>query len=271
VAFPDPDVDRQIGIGQVAACMTAILAFLRTYWQSFAAATFAGLFLAAVGAFGTGEQPLLTRIVYWVPMIVVGTAAGFFVALRTMRRPKIGENPWLVWAIVTALVAFPGTLLVWGYTALMLGASPRSLPILFLDVVIVTGAAAALMMLINRPGPATRAAAPTPSGTPAPIRFLDRLPAKLKGAALYAVEAEDHYLRLRTSKGSDLILMRMADALAELDGIEGAQVHRSWWVAKDAIAQVKRADRRVTLVLKDGAEAPVSRPNIAALRESGWF
>ena len=26
----------------------------------------------------------------------------------------------------------------------------------------------------------------------------------------------------------------------ELDGIEGAQTHRSWWVAKDAIADVKR-------------------------------
>jgi hypothetical protein len=251
--------------------MTAVLAFLRTYWQSFAAAAAAGVFLAIVGAFGTGERPLVTRLAYWVPMIVVGTAVGFFVALRTMRRPKIGENQLLVWAIVTVLVALPGTLLVWGYTMLILGGSPRSLPILALDVAIVTGAAAALMMLINRPGPATRAAPPTPSGTPAPVRFLDRLPAKLKGAALYAVEAEDHYLRLRTSKGSDLILMRIADAIAELDGIEGAQVHRSWWVAKDAVAEVKRSDRRVTLVLKDGAEAPVSRPNISALRESGWI
>ena len=251
--------------------MTATLAFLRTYWHSFAAAAAAGVFLAIVGAFGTGAQPLLTRLIYWVPMIMIGTAVGFFVALRTMRRPKIGENQLLVWAIVTALVALPGTLLVWGYTALILGGSPRSLPTLFLDVAIVTGAAAALMMLINRPGPATRAAPPTPSGAPAPVRFLDRLPPKLKGATLYAVEAEDHYLRLRTSKGSDLILMRMADAIAELDGIEGAQVHRSWWVAKDAVAEVKRADRRVTLVLKDGAEAPVSRPNVSALRESGWI
>jgi len=251
--------------------MTPAVTFLRTYWHSFAAAAAAGLFLAAVGAFGTGERPLLTRIVYWVPMILVGTAAGFFVALRTMRRPKIGENQLLIWAIVTALVALPGTALVWGYTILILGGSPRSLPILALDVAIVTGAAAALMMLINRPGPATSAAPPTRSGTPAPVRFLERLPPKLKGATLYAVEAEDHYLRLRTSKGSDLILMRIADALLELDGIEGAQVHRSWWIARDAVAEVKRADRRVTLVLKDGAEVPVSRPNISALRDSGWI
>ena len=250
--------------------MIAALTFFRTYWQSFAAAAAAGVFLAIVGAFGTGERPLLMRLIYWVPLILAGTAAGFAIALRMMRRPKIGENQVLLWTIVTAAVSVPGTVLVWAYTRLIFG-TWSSLPILFLDVAIVTGAAAALMMLINRPGPATRAAPPKPSGAPAPVRFLDRLPAKLKGATLYAVEAEDHYLRLRTSKGSDLILMRMADANVELDCIEGAQVHRSWWVAKDAVAEVKRADRRVTLILKDGAEAPVSRPNISALRDSGWI
>lgn len=257
--------------GKLANMTASALAFLRTHWHTFAAAFAAGAFLAAVGAFGTGQAPLLTRFVYWVPMLLAGTLAGTLIALRTLRRPKIGENPFIVWAIVTVLVAPPATLLVWGYTILILGVSPRSLAILFLDVMIVTGAAAALMMLINRPGPATRPAPPTPSGAPAPVRFLERLPPKLKGAAIYAVEAEDHYLRIRTSKGSDLILMRMSDAIAELEGIEGAQTHRSWWVAKDAIAEVRREDRRVTLVLKDGAQAQVSRPNVAALRESGWI
>lgn len=251
--------------------MTAAFAFLRAYWQSFAAAAAAGVFLAVVGAFGTGERPLLERLIYWVPMMLAGTGAGFAVALRMMRRPKVGENQILLWAIVTAVVSVPGTLLVWGYTLLVFGREPTSLPVLFLDVAIVSGAAAAIMMLINRPGPATHAAPPSASGPPAPARFLDRLPPKLKGATLYAVEAEDHYLRLRTSKGSDLVLLRMADAIAELDGIEGAQVHRSWWVAKDAVTEVKRDGRRVTLMLADGAEAPVSRANVAALRESGWI
>jgi DNA-binding LytR/AlgR family response regulator len=124
-------------------------------------------------------------------------------------------------------------------------------------------------MLANRPGPATHA--PTPGAPPASVRFLERLPAKIMGGAIWAVEAEDHYLRVRTSKGSDLILMRLADAMAELDGIEGAQVHRSWWVARAGVADVKREGARVTLVLKDGAEAPVSRPNVKPLREAGWF
>lgn len=247
--------------------------FLRTYWQTFAAAVAAGAFLAVVGAFDTWQASLPLRLVFWVPMLVLGTLAGTLIALRTMRRPKIGENTLAVWAIVTALVTVPGTFIVWSYIALVFGPNmPSSVLLLFLQVGVVTGAASAIMMLINRPGFATHAAAPTVSGAVLPpVRFLDRLPPKLKGGTLYAVQAEDHYLRIRTSKGSDLILMRLTDAIAELEGIEGAQTHRSWWVAKDGYTEVKRAERRMTLVLKDGAEAPVSRPNAAALRESGWI
>jgi DNA-binding LytR/AlgR family response regulator len=93
----------------------------------------------------------------------------------------------------------------------------------------------------------------------------------LRGAEVYAVASEDHYLRVYTSVGSALILMRLSDAIAELDGIEGAQVHRSWWVARNAVEGVRREDRRTLLILKGGAVAPVSRPNVMALRAAGWI
>ena len=121
----------------------------------------------------------------------------------------------------------------------------------------------------GQPGAVTHA--PAVGAAPATPRFFERMPAKLKGALLYAVQAEDHYLRLHTSKGSDLILMRLTDAIAELDGVEGAQTHRSWWVAKDAVESSRRDGDRLTLVLKGGAEAPVSRPNVRPLREAGWY
>ena len=88
---------------------------------------------------------------------------------------------------------------------------------------------------------------------------------------LWAVEAEDHYLRLHTSRGQDLILMRLADAIVELEGIEGARTHRSWWVARDAVVAAERADGRATLTLTGGAKAPVSRAYVKPLREAGWF
>ncbi len=42
-------------------------------------------------------------------------------------------------------------------------------------------------------------------------------------------------LHFHTDRGSDLILMRLSDALTELKGLEGAQTHRSWWVAAEQL------------------------------------
>ena len=124
-----------------------------------------------------------------------------------------------------------------------------------------------VMMLINIA--VDRQATTNASDTPP--KFLERLPLKLRGAEVWAVEAEDHYLRLHTSKGQDLILMRLSDAVAELEGIEGAQVHRSWWIARDAITDAQRGDGRATLTLKDGSDVPVSRTYARVLREKGWI
>jgi DNA-binding LytR/AlgR family response regulator len=125
----------------------------------------------------------------------------------------------------------------------------------------------ALSFLVRRPATQTHAAAPSAP----PPKFFARLPPQLTGAEIFAVEAEDHYLRLHTSLGQDLILMRLADAIAELEGVEGAQTHRSWWVARAAITSAERSDGRATLTLKDGAEVPVSRGFAKELRSAGWF
>jgi hypothetical protein len=131
-----------------------------------------------------------------------------------------------------------------------------------------TAAMVAISFLIRGREPVETHAAPPAAPPP---KFLARLPAKLTGAELWAVEAEDHYLRLHTSLGQDLILMRLGDAIGELEGIEGARTHRSWWVARTAVRRVERDDGRATLVLPDGAEAPVSRAYARLLRDAGWF
>jgi DNA-binding LytR/AlgR family response regulator len=173
-------------------------------------------------------------------------------------------------------MAVPLTVLIWFLSALFFpqfaSTNPRYLPGYFPVVLLVSVIMTAINYLAAERAArgqdhATHAAAPG-SGPP---KFLERIPLKLRGGELYAVQAEDHYLRLHTSRGSDLILMRLADAVAELEGIEGAQVHRSWWVAKTAVTDAKRADGRAVLTLKNGAEAPVSRSYAGALRDAGWF
>jgi hypothetical protein len=100
--------------------------------------------------------------------------------------------------------------------------------------------------------------------------FAQRFPAKL-GVDLLYIEVEDHYLRVHTSLGNDLLLLRLSDAVAELDPTLGRQVHRSYWVARRAVSSVERERYRVRLVLSNGARVPVSRTFLPKLRADGWL
>lgn len=117
----------------------------------------------------------------------------------------------------------------------------------------------------------TIASAPLPApGTQAPA-LTQRLPVKLQDASILALQGEDHYVRVHTDRGSDLILLRLSHAIAEMGTTPGARTHRSWWVAKAAVNGVRRDNGRIALSLTNGAEAPVSRGYASELREAGWL
>jgi DNA-binding LytR/AlgR family response regulator len=78
----------------------------------------------------------------------------------------------------------------------------------------------------------------------------------------------DHYVEIHTDKGKSLILMRLSDAIAETEGVDGVRIHRSHWVAKQAISAVRRVDGRVVVQLATGDMLPVSRSYLAAVRAS---
>jgi DNA-binding LytR/AlgR family response regulator len=231
-------------------------------------AVVSGLFLTFSGAFGTDDAPLSLRLAYWMGLMVLGYIWGSFVARFFFNggQRRTGSL-WLDAIVASLIIAGPFTLVVWAASRMIFNAktSLSALPILFGPVLLVSLAITAINVLIENRSNAAEPDAPTP------VKFLERLPLKLRGAEVWAVEAEDHYLRLHTSKGQDLILMRLADAVSELDGIEGTQVHRSWWVARDAIADAKRGDGRAVLTLKDGSEVPVSRTYAGELRDKGWI
>ena len=88
---------------------------------------------------------------------------------------------------------------------------------------------------------------------------------------IIAAQSEDHYVRVHGTKGSELVLMRLRDAIAELDGIEGEQVHRSWWVARDAVSSVERAGRSLQLRLTNGLTVPVARESAERLQRNGFL
>ncbi|MNJ30384.1 LytTr DNA-binding domain protein [compost metagenome] len=247
----------------------------REFLQGLALAVVAAAFLTLSGAFGTDAAPFWPRLAYWIGLMLAGTAWGHVCGAWTARRIDADVRPWTAAGIETLIISGPLTLLVWAVTgpALEGGMRPLAhLPVFLFPVTLITALLCVLNVFLGREHPVeTRAGAPCA----APARFLERLPPKLRGARLIAVQAEDHYLRLHTDRGSDLILMRLSDALNELEGLEGAQTHRSWWVARDAVASVARGDGRAALTLTGRPDSelivPVSRRYARALRDAGWW
>ena len=120
-----------------------------------------------------------------------------------------------------------------------------------------------LLWLIIERNPAETAAPPAPEFLrQASVRRVDDI---------QALQAEEHYVRIYTTDGSELVHYRFGDAVAEMPAELGLQVHRSWWVAEKAVHSAKRGSRRWQLGLDSDVVAPVSDSYVSAVRERGWL
>ncbi|MEM7276769.1 MAG: LytTR family DNA-binding domain-containing protein [Pseudomonadota bacterium] len=86
-----------------------------------------------------------------------------------------------------------------------------------------------------------------------------------------ALEAQEHYVNVRTDQGNELIYTRLSDAVQQMPTELGTQVHRSWWVADRAVVSAHRATRRYRLQLGDGTQVPVSDKFAKVARDRGFF
>ena len=236
-----------------------------------------GAVLAVLAPLGTHRLPMAERLLYWCGLGIVGYAiyrpiGGF----ATAYAKRLALPRWYLWALAVALASIPMAAIVW--IANHMGSVPEwpgaaTALTHYAYVALIGAIVTAVMNFVSErtePSGASDTMIETPTHAAPPVRFIDRLPAHV-GTQLVALEMEDHYVRAHTTLGSELVLMRMRDAVAELDGLDGEQVHRSWWVARDAVEDTIRDGRNVRLVLPSGLEAPVSRANIARLKELGWL
>jgi hypothetical protein len=226
-----------------------------------------GVLLGFAGPFG-GHPPLSAPVRYsfWIGMVFVGYLAAL--AAEKLISETSLPRPGLRLAAVAAASALPVTFVAaWAIPFVRPGHlnQPLQLPALFGPVVAVQLAIA--FTLLRKSGvslPPPLAESRDGSGA-FPSALLSRLPSRL-GEEIVALEAEDHYLRVHTMVGSDLVLMRLSDAIAAIQPDVGLQVHRSWWVAEDAICEIVRSEQRPHLKLRNGLLVPVGRTYSAAVR-----
>lgn len=86
---------------------------------------------------------------------------------------------------------------------------------------------------------------------------------------ILALQAEEHYVRVITQSGSELVHCRFKNAVAAMPEALGLRVNRSWWVAKDAVVGARRGERRWQLELVREQFVPVSDSYLKTVRSEG--
>jgi hypothetical protein len=267
----------------------------REWAKDLATATVIGVFLGVIGPFGSFYGGALElRIPYWVANMWIG-----FVVLSTVVRfsmkaaMRLDLPVWFTLAIGVAVGSLPLGFLVGWFSALfwpgnhgrfsdfgvwygqtLVVAEPCSFAYYFFgDRGWRRAVHDAQDQTACGPGdPQTAGDPPAEASTPknGGPSFLNRLPSRI-GQDLLCLQMEDHYVRAHTERGSDLILIPLKDAIAELGDVEGLQVHRSWWVARAAVVAPVANGRNLSLRLINGQEVPVSRASVAKLKLAGWI
>lgn len=226
----------------------------------------AGAVLARLGPFDTfSELPAAERAAYWIGLTLL-LAVQILVAMHLLRsferlhRAAAAALAGLIGAVPSAFEV------AWAESLLRV---ERDLGLF--DLLVIYGDVALLAVPLAL---AMRAVMPAKPGRPeaSPPGSADRLLAALppeRCGILLALAAEDHYLRVYTDRGEELILRRFGDALADVAGLDGVQVHRGWWVARAAVAGSERGGDRAVLILTNGVRVPVSRTYVQAARSAG--
>lgn len=248
----------------------------------------AALVLTVLGALGTDAAPLGLRFAYWLIVVLPGSLLGLIIAFAVQSWGRLAGRLWLEALLTSLLVTVPHTFIVVVASMLMFGLQAITpavvlwfgLIVLFVSLVLTAinfATAPTAAVLPNAPAPAPAPPDAVAAGPPTlpppslPPALAERLPPRLQSGRLLALAAEDHYLRIHTDLGSDLVLMRMVDAIALLADVPGARVHRSWWVARAAVTGTVRDGDRLLLSLENGLSIPVSRAERPKLAAAGWL
>ena len=245
------------------------------YLHGLVVALLLGLLFAVLGVYDTSHRPFYQRYVFWTSTMLVGIVSAGVLTPILIKRWLPKQNRYVQLFAISLLISVPITLVLAGYDDRH-GADWSLLHwllqyrhVLIISLIVMFGSYFVLKAqgYVDLPDASEERESP-PLEHVVVGKFLRRLPVSYHTAKLYAVSSEDHYLRVYTDKGEALILMRLSDAIRELEPVPGMQTHRSWWVAKEAVVERQRKQGKQVLLLKSGMDVPVSRSFDKAVREA---
>jgi len=201
------------------------------------------------GAFGTHRIELGPRFAFWTALIV-WNAMKWHVWLSLLS--KRGG-----WTLAIAIGALVLNLSLPFETRIALGMTPAQawneyLRIYLSAVAISLVSGVACTVAVRHFSPTRRGLVAAHGGPPQPSDHA-RGPLAFADAQTWAIEAEDHYVRVLLANGRSTLL-------------PGGR-----WAADAAVAGVEREGRVWRVVLPDGRRLGVSASHVGSIRERGWM
>lgn len=241
-----------------------------------------GLAIGALSPAQTDQLAVLTRGLFW--MVQIGAGAALCLSIEKLWRHRLpGQLPsWrltLGCGLVGSLVytPFAWQMEVW----FALSQPAESLLLAWLtewrQVVVPFVGCWLLLRRSARHNPAKSSRSDsvqqaqttvdkTGKNLPTYAQFWDQLPKQL-GRDLLWVRAEEHYLRVATTRGKALIRCSLQRAiLGALTEVQGLQVHRSYWLATSHVKRLIKGGQHWVCEMSDGARIPISRRRRAAVK-----
>lgn len=230
--------------------------------KAFWTIVFGCIFFAFAGPFGSfSDLSVAYRVMFWVPIFVAAfvlIAVLHAVVVHLMRV----EN--LVRQRITAYLLFSAVFspLLYGFVLagpVAWGGADVSFAILSSWVLLTAGTCTAVFAIFNPQAVFTLPEDET-ADMPAPSRLYRRIGRCSSEVSVTRLTVNDHYVLVGLSDGSEQrLLMRLSDAIAEMDEEMGFITHRSHWVSQRHIKEVVFEGRREMLELSTGVRVPVSR------------
>ena len=229
-----------------------------------------GVVFSILGVYDTHGLPFYMRFTFWTATMATGIIASILATPFVANRALEGQHPVLHICVGALIASVPVTLVLTLFNSTFNFNSSLKIWVIqygyVLIISLVVGASSyPFMKKIGAFGGQEDASEVEVAN------FLQRLPLKFHSAELYGFSAEDHYLRVYTDKGEELILKRFADAMRDLENAKGLQVHRSWWVATSAVVDVQTEMGKKILILKSDTKVPVSRTFMKRAKQAFSF
>ncbi len=248
---------------------------MRAFWRKFLGDlntplkklvfVFLSLVIGIAGPFGSYiTMSLFERTLYWG--FIIGLSIVMITAIRSaliLSRPQ--WSYWKIGTVASLILAITYSALIYYFTIHVFSLDQAMMP----DLILLAGSIFLISIALHAIRYFTIETATKPENT-AP-RILQRLPQEKRGRVI-RLSARDHFVDVFTENGMHSIRMRFADAVNETeDGTRGFCVHRSHWVAEDAIVDARKKNGRISVFLRDGSVVPVSRKYQHNVIENGFL